>query len=173
MVRNGDRVIISKPEWNLFEVEMEVVEAVPTDEFQIAYFGQDHIIVKDKHGNLLAVKEGDYRLVEDEEATIVKENVKPKLTGLIIPNKRDRGTQRLFYSIVETHSNGVSFYDDLDNRRTYGYDKITLVDKDNCFDYLVDLSNQVYELRRLITNTFDLIKNDIENSLHSYEHKQY
>lgn len=169
MFQKGDKVLVTKPEWNFVDVLLTVEEPVITDEYLLGYFGDNHIIVKDKKGHPLVVHKNDCRLVSDN----MRGDDLDKVTNfqnadIITLKKYDNGTRKLFYQIIDVHENSVSFFDDHGYRRTLSKNDVEKVEIKDWFKYINELDQRLWKLTRLVEDTLDLIRNDIDNKLHDF-----
>lgn len=171
---NGDLIIVTDPKRNLYNITMTIIADKLHDEYA-AFYDSDIVIAEDDNGNTFILKDDEYRLKYNsvEEFNRVIDNVgnsnqEIKTFNVITLKEKDAGTRKVFYPVIESHKNGVSFLDDFGQRRTLPLNKVELVDHNNWFKYLDALQEQVHELRQLVVKTNELIADDIKKSLENF-----
>ena len=171
MIQKGNVVIVNKPELNIWDEEMIIVETMISDEYAY-YVGNDAIVVDDKNGNNLVETYEEYHL-KDNSSNKVVDNVtvedEIKKFDVITLKERDGGTQRLFYQVINNHKSGVSFIDDTGNKRTYPRNQVEEVTLNNWFDYFNRLQQEIYDLREFTSQAIELVMDDMQNMLKKFK----
>jgi len=160
-IKNGDKVIFSKPEANIYDEVGVVDEANPTDEFQLYYFGEGHIVVERENGELIAVQKNDYRqYIEEDEIGI---------SDIVTLKASRKDMKRLFYPVISIADGDIVLCNDRGNNIRFMRDEVEKVSLSNWLEYMINLDDKLYRLENLLTNTMDLVQDDINNSLRSYK----
>lgn len=142
MVRVGDKVIVNIDHAGIINQEMTVISLGNADYYE--YMG-DHIIVEDDKGITAVARMGEFIPVPSKPKAIKKYN-------WIALKSPDKGTQRIFYQVLDVFENGLTFTDDNGNVRTYPIEDVEEVNMEDMIHYMNDLQLQIETLRNEINN---------------------
>lgn len=168
MLKKGDKVIVTHERLEIYNREMTV--KIPHHVLEYSDFiGSDHIVVEDEEGNTLVVTSDQYRL-KDSLASFDNinsgdnfNNIKP--TDWIKLKKKDNGSQKLFYAVINSYDNGVTYIDDFGNKIGIPINFVEKVDISDAFSYINDLDNQMHILQTTLTEMGNLISDDVKHCL--------
>ncbi|WP_226035729.1 hypothetical protein [Aquibacillus saliphilus] len=162
-VKVGDFVIVNKPNVDWHNQKVVVTDANPIIASDSVLW-QGRIIAEDSYGITYVLQDGEYKLVDKP--------IPAKPTDKIAPLHRDKATQKPFYIVTSSTENGVSFYDDMQYKRSLGWDKVKLVKDEDTWDVLYDLSEQVRLLKQAYIESSTLVADDIKQTIDKLQREE-
>lgn len=171
MLKKGDKVLVTNKHLGITDREMTVEIPHHVSEYS-DFIGSDHIVVVNEDGNTLVVTGDQYRLkypvasFDNVNSGDNFNDIKP--ADWVKLKKRDNGSQKLFYAVITSYDNGVTYINDFGNKIGIPADLVEKVDISDALSYINDLDNQIHMLQTTLTEMGSLISDDIKHCLDKF-----
>ncbi|WP_079709781.1 hypothetical protein [Paraliobacillus ryukyuensis] len=145
----NEEYLVTDTKLGLVSVQMRVVSV------KVDYIGNPLILeMVDKNNN--------YYTINPSQSLLIKNALdNHKDIKMIKPKKVSPSTSQPIYVVIENYSDAVTFIDDLGNKRTLPLDHVEIINKEDMFKVVQDLSSKINNLKQIMVEMTSILSSDI------------